>query len=73
MSLTMPEPDAAVIARREQIAAALRAIVPVRTATPVVHVVERLDWARGGPVPGSLRHLERSPRPNSEIIAFERT
>lgn len=29
-----------------------------RTATPVVHTVELLDWATGGPTPVALRHLE---------------
>jgi glycolate oxidase iron-sulfur subunit len=28
-----------------------------RAATPVVHTVELLDWATGGPVPKSLSHL----------------
>ncbi len=29
--------------------------IGVRTRTPVVHTVELLDWASGGPVPKSLR------------------
>jgi glycolate oxidase iron-sulfur subunit len=34
-----------------------------RAAIPVVHTVELLDWATGGPVPAALSHLsiERSP------------
>jgi glycolate oxidase iron-sulfur subunit len=31
------------------------------TALPVVHTVELLDWAHGGPVPDSLKHV-RGPR-----------
>ncbi|MBB3860420.1 glycolate oxidase iron-sulfur subunit [Novosphingobium hassiacum] len=30
-----------------------------RTGTPVVHTVELLDWATGGPVPSVLRDIER--------------
>lgn len=29
-----------------------------RTETPVVHIVELLDWATGGPVPTALSHLQ---------------
>ena len=31
-----------------------------RTGTPVVHIVELLDWATGGPPPPSLFHLDRN-------------
>ena len=30
--------------------------IGVRTATPVVHTVELLDWASGGPIPACLSH-----------------
>lgn len=30
-----------------------------RTAIPVVHIVELLDWATGGPVPVALTHFEK--------------
>jgi glycolate oxidase iron-sulfur subunit len=35
------------------------------TAIPIVHTVELLDWATGGPMPAVLREarLERAPRP----------
>jgi len=29
-----------------------------RTAIPIVHTVELLDWATGGPVPSALHHLQ---------------
>jgi glycolate oxidase iron-sulfur subunit len=31
--------------------------IGVRAATPVLHTVELLDWATGGPVPAALSHL----------------
>jgi glycolate oxidase iron-sulfur subunit len=31
--------------------------IGVRAQTPVLHIVELLDWAAGGPVPASLAHL----------------
>jgi glycolate oxidase iron-sulfur subunit len=31
--------------------------IGLRAATPVLHTVELLDWATGGPVPASLSHL----------------
>jgi glycolate oxidase iron-sulfur subunit len=31
--------------------------IGARAATPVVHTVELLDWATGGPVPAALSHL----------------
>jgi glycolate oxidase iron-sulfur subunit len=30
---------------------------------PVVHTIELLDWAYGGPCPGALQHLEKRVRP----------
>ena len=33
--------------------------IGLRTRTPVVHTVELVDWATGGPVPPNLRHLKR--------------
>ncbi len=32
--------------------------IGLRASAPVVHVVELLDWATGGPAPASLSHLE---------------
>ena len=40
------------------------------TAIPVVHTVELIDWATGGPVPEALTaNLKASPRPSDYIIA----
>ena len=35
-----------------------------RTGVPVVHTVELLDWATGGPVPASLSHFETGRKPS---------
>ncbi|MDT2024107.1 glycolate oxidase subunit GlcF [Methylocella sp. CPCC 101449] len=37
------------------------------TAIPVVHTVELLDWAHGGPMPPAL---EKTPRLNSRVVQF---
>jgi glycolate oxidase iron-sulfur subunit len=62
----MPAPDQSVLARRAEIAAALRAIVALqigqRASIPVVHTVELLDWATGGPIPSALSHLQTRKR-----------
>lgn len=34
-----------------------------RTAIPIVHTIELLDWAMGGPEPHHLRHLTTMNRP----------
>ena len=31
--------------------------IGLRAAVPVVHTIELLDWAAGGPVPASISHL----------------
>jgi Fe-S oxidoreductase len=33
-----------------------------RTGIPIVHTVELLDWASGGPPPSSLQHLQERNR-----------
>jgi glycolate oxidase iron-sulfur subunit len=41
---------------------------------PVVHTIELLDWAYGGPVPRGLEHLARFvtdvPQPRHEVEEF---
>ena len=32
--------------------------IGMRTATPVVHIIELIDWASGGPAPAALAHLD---------------
>lgn len=40
-----------------------------RTSAPVVHTVELLDWATGGPAPGALAHLSRHQEGSDHAIA----
>src|SRR3546814_2557582 len=50
-----------------------------RTATPVVHTVELIDWATGGPLPPGLANLktegtqERSEEHTSELQSLMRS
>ena len=37
------------------------------TATPIVHTVELLDWAYGGPAPDALRHVRSGAKDSLRI------
>ena len=45
--------------------------------TPIVHTVELLDWAYGGPVPAGLEHLEDFvtdvPKPRRQVEDYIET
>ncbi|MEG6508700.1 glycolate oxidase subunit GlcF [Methyloligella sp. 2.7D] len=41
------------------------------SSAPVVHTVELLDWATGGPCPASIKELEGEAKPVRELIGTE--
>jgi glycolate oxidase iron-sulfur subunit len=60
-----------IVALRPDVVAAgnLGCMTQIATATsiPVVHTVELVDWATGGPPPDAIRHIVRNQEPAPEV------
>jgi glycolate oxidase iron-sulfur subunit len=41
--------------------------IATATAIPVVHTVELVDWATGGPPPDAMRHIVRNQEPTPDV------
>lgn len=46
--------------------------IGARTMTPVVHTIELLDWASGGPLPPSLANVQKSADGDTNVQYFTR-